>query len=161
MPRNGARACGYLERYSLINLLKPWLIDRNLVGDPIGRWVGLREFHADGPAYGGVIGTANSFARFLQYQLREQSALLGPEARSLMQSQQSAGGARIPMTLGWHMGTLQRMPYLYKEGGGGGFRCLMRLYRDAGLGTVVMTNATSFNVTQWLDRADAALLRSA
>lgn len=145
----------------MINLLGPWLIERNLVGEPIGRWVALREFHADGPAYGGVIGTARSFARFLQYQLCERSVLLGPEARSLMQSQQSAGGAHIPMTLGWHMGTLERTPCLYKEGGGGGFHCLMRLYRDAGLGTVVMTNATSFNVTRWLDRADAALLRSA
>jgi len=157
-PRGGSQACGYLERYSLLNLLKPWLIDRNLIGEPTGRWVALREFHADGPAYGGVIGTASSFARLLQDQLREHSALLGEETRALMQSQQSAGGARIPMTLGWHMGSLGRTPHFYKEGGGGGFHCMMRLYRDAGLGTVVMTNATSFNVSRWLDHADAALL---
>jgi hypothetical protein len=64
------------------------------------------------------------------------------------------------MTLGWHMGTLGAHRYLFKEGGGGGFHCLMRLYDTRGVGTVLMTNATTFNVSKALDAVDGQWLAS-
>ncbi len=60
------------------------------------------------------------------------------------------------MTLGWHVGSDRSRAFYFKEGGGGGFHCLMRLYRDAGLGSVVMTNATAFDVHTALSALDAA-----
>lgn len=157
IPAPASHARGYLERYSLFGLLRPWLIDRSLIAEPRGSWVTLRDLYVNGAAFGGVVGSALAFARFLQDQLRAHSALLGDRARELMRAQQAANGRPIPMTLGWHMGSLGRKPYYYKEGGGGGFHCLMRLYADAGIGTVVMTNATLFNVRELLDAADAAI----
>jgi CubicO group peptidase (beta-lactamase class C family) len=159
IPDRAAHACGYLERYSLFNLLKPLLIDRALIGEPVESWVPLRDLYPDGPAFGGVVGSAAAFARFLQDQLCERSVLLGESARKLMQAQQSTSDGPIAMTLGWHIGMFDRTPFLYKEGGGGGFHNMMRLYTGAGIGTVVMTNATSFNVGRLLDAADAAVLR--
>ncbi len=159
VPDGVPHACGYLERYSLFNLLKSWLIEPALVGQPFGSWVLLRELYPDGPAFGGLVGSARAFARFLQDQLAEHSVLLGDDARRLMQAQQSTSSGPIAMTLGWHMGMSDRTPFLYKEGGGGGFHCMMRLYVGAGIGTVVMTNATSCNVGKLLDAADAAALR--
>ena len=159
IPKGVPHACGYLERYTLFNLFKPWLIDRALIGDPVGAWVLLRDLYPDGPAFGGVVGNAAAFARFLQDQLSEHSVLLGDGARKLMQTQQCTDSGPIAMTLGWHMGMFDRTPFLYKEGGGGGFHNMMRLYTGAGIGTVVMTNATSFNVGKLLDAADTEVLR--
>lgn len=62
------------------------------------------------------------------------------------------------MTLGWHIGDLDGVRFFYKEGGGGGFHCMMRLYPAAGVGTVVMTNATGFNVRRFLDTTDSSFI---
>jgi hypothetical protein len=62
------------------------------------------------------------------------------------------------MTLGWHIGVRDGVRFLYKEGGGGGFHCMMRLYPDEGIGTIVMANATGINVRDLLDAADARFL---
>jgi hypothetical protein len=46
------------------------------------------------------------------------------------------------------------MPYLFKEGGGGGFHSEMRLYPQLGIGTIVMANSTTFNSTRFLNHTD-------
>jgi len=63
------------------------------------------------------------------------------------------------MTLGWHMGAIGEIRYLFKEGYGGEFRSMMRLYPAEGIGTVLMTNAAGFNTGRLLDRIDASILR--
>jgi hypothetical protein len=68
--------------------------------------------------------------------------------------QQTTRGTSVAMTLGWHIGDLNSRRFFYKEGGGGGFRCMMRLYPAHGIGTVVMTNATGFDVRRLLDDID-------
>jgi hypothetical protein len=65
------------------------------------------------------------------------------------------------MTLGWHIGNLNGERFFYKEGGGGGFHCMMRLYPGDGLGTVIMTNATGFDVGRLLDIIDPVFLARA
>jgi D-alanyl-D-alanine carboxypeptidase len=52
------------------------------------------------------------------------------------------------------IGSLQGERFFYKEGGGGGFHCMMRLYPDERLGTVVMTNATGLAVASLLNVID-------
>ena len=152
-------ATGYLERYSFMNLVKGFLIDRDLIGDSSGRWLEIRAHYLNGPAFGGLVGTAAGFATFLQDQLRDRSVLLDDATRRLLYApQRTTRGAPVAMTLGWHIGDLDGTPFFYKEGGGGGFHCLMRLYRGEGLGTVVMTNATGFDVRRLLDEIDAAFI---
>ena len=63
------------------------------------------------------------------------------------------------MTLGWHIGEREGRRFFYKEGGGGGFHCMMRLYPGEAVGTVAMTNATGFDVGKLLDTIDASFLR--
>jgi hypothetical protein len=65
------------------------------------------------------------------------------------------------MTLGWHIGNLDREPFFYKEGGGGGFHCMMRLYPGVCVGTVAMTSATGFDVGALLDAIDRVFLAKA
>jgi D-alanyl-D-alanine carboxypeptidase len=153
-------ATGYLEKYSLMNLAKGFLIDRELVGDYSGRWLSIRSHYLNGPAFGGLVGTARAFGKFLQDQLHERSVLFNDMMRRLFYTQQqNTRGACVPMTLGWHIGKLGDVRLFYKEGGGGGFHCMMRSYPGQGLGTVMMTNATAFDVRKVLDTVDAWFLR--
>jgi hypothetical protein len=95
--------------------------------------------------------------------LRRESRLFGEETRALFyQPQHARGGATATLTLGWHIGALSGRPHFFKEGGGGGFHCTMRVYRladgDAKLATLVMSNATGFRSNACLDRIDPCFL---
>jgi len=148
-------AAGYLEKYSVINLLKRWLIDADLIGQYDGRWLRIESHYANGPAFGGLVGTARGFARFLQDQLRPKSVLFGDAMRAAFYAPQRTNTGRlIPMTFGWHVSERDGVPFFFKEGGGGGFRSMMRLYATRGVASVVMTNATNFNVAACLDTLD-------
>jgi len=148
-------ATGYLEKYSPFNLLKGFLIDRALIGEYSGRWLEIRSHYLNGPAFGGLVGTATAFGRFLQDQLHTHSVLFADTTKQRLYDQQhTAAGHTVPMTMGWHVGTHRGTPTFFKEGGGGGFHCLMRLYPDQGIGTVVMANATGLDVRRLLDTVD-------
>lgn len=60
------------------------------------------------------------------------------------------------MTLGWHVGDRTGERFFYKEGGGGGFHCMMRVYPASGVATVLMTNATGFDVGGCLEAVESA-----
>src|SRR3954467_2453014 len=127
-------AAGYLEKYSLVNLLKSWLIDADLIGQYDGRWLRIENHYPNGPAFGGLVGTARGFARFLQDQLRPTSVLFGDATKAAFYApQRTTSGRLIPMTLGWHVGETGGVPFFFKEGGGGGFRSMMRLYAAGGV----------------------------
>jgi len=158
--RNPAdHAGGYLEKFSLMNLVKGWLIDSALVGGyEGGRWLRIADHYPNGPAFGGIVGTARGFAAFLQDQLRPHSRLFGDATRSLFyEPQRTRDGRSIAMTPGWHVGSVNGDRFFYKEGGGGGFHCMMRLYPATRLAAVVMTNATGFDVRRLMDTIDPKL----
>lgn len=148
-----AHAAGYLEKYSLMNVVKRFLIDSSLIGGYEDGWLRIRDHYVNGPAFGGLVGSSLAFGRFLQDQLMVESSLFDNPTRALFyQQQQTSDGRPIPMTLGWHIGEGDSERYFFKEGGGGGFHCMMRVYPEAGLGMVVMCNATAFDVNRLLDR---------
>ncbi len=157
----GRHATGYLEKYSLLNLAKGFLVDRALIGEYAGRWLEVRAHYLNGPAFGGLVGTARGFAIFLQDQLRPRSALFGDVTRRLLyQRAHTQNGRSIPMTFAWHVRERDGAPYYFKEGGGGGFHSMMRLYPAAGRATVLMTNATAFDVGRAMDTLDSAFVRT-
>src|SRR6185503_4748609 len=145
VPDPAHHAAGYLAKYSFLNLVKGFLIDRELVGEYAGRWLLIRSHYVNGAAFGGLVGTTRGFGKFLQDQLASHSRLFNDETRALFYaSQHTTMGAPIAMTLGWHVGRLGSDPYYYKEGGGGGFHGMMRIYPARGIATVVLGNATGF-----------------
>ena len=136
-----------------------FVIDRKFIGGYEGHWLRLNSHYLNGPAFGGLIGTARGFSRFLQDQLRGESLLFGPETKRLLETRQTDGAGRhIPMTPGWHVGETNGTAYFFKEGGGGGFHCEMRIYPSRGLATVVLANSTEFNPTRFLNRFDRTFL---
>lgn len=44
-----------------MNLAKGFLIDRDLIGEYTGRWLEIRSHYLNGPAFGGLVGTARGF----------------------------------------------------------------------------------------------------
>ena len=159
VPDPTRHATGYLEKYSILNLAKRFVMDREFVGSYQGRWLQINPHQVNGPAFGGLVGTSHGFGKFLQDQLRSRSVLFGEETRALFYLlEHTLDGTEIPMTVGWHVGDLDGVRYFYKEGGGGGFHAMMRVYRDHGIGTVVLTNATVFNVRSLLDVLDSRFL---
>jgi D-alanyl-D-alanine carboxypeptidase len=155
VPSFRDHAKGYLEKYSLTNLVKRLLISRELIGGYEGRWLHIRGHYVNGAAFGGLVGTARGVGKFLQDQLRPHSVLFGDATRELFFApQRTTRGVDIPMTLGWHIGALEGVRLFYKEGGGGGFHSMMRLYPSSRIATVLMTNATVFDVGKLLDGID-------
>lgn len=151
-------ASGYLARYSLLNLFKKFLLDKELWGEYEGEWLRLRDHYVNGPAFGGLIGSARAFSSFLRDQLQPASALFSPNTKRLLESQQTIRtGKPIPMTLGWHLGYARGEAFFFKEGGGGGFHCEMRHYPRA-LGSVVMVNSTQFKTSRLLNQVDGHFL---
>lgn len=156
-PSNHAK--GYLGKYSFMNLVKGLVTDRNVWGPNEGKWIQVKSNYVNGPAFGGLIGAAKAFSCFLQDQLRERSVLFSQAAKQLFYTQQrNMRGEFIEMTLGWHMGELQGVRYFFKEGGGGGFHCEMRLYPAGGFASVIMVNSTEFNSNKILSSLDQAFL---
>jgi D-alanyl-D-alanine carboxypeptidase len=152
-------AKGYLSRRSLMNLVKGMLLDKDLIGDNEDRWVHIRDHYLNGPAFGGLIATARGVSVFLQDLLRDHSVLLNPAFRNQFFAQQrSTGNASVPMTLGWHVGDSNGGRYFYKEGGGGGYHCEMRVYAERGIASVIMVNETSSSCTRTQDLADREFL---
>jgi D-alanyl-D-alanine carboxypeptidase len=155
---DAALATGYLEKWSWLNLGKRLVIDSAYIGDYDGAWLGIRAHYVDGPAFGGLIGTTTAFGALLRDQL-EPSRVLPREAQNwLFEQQHLVSGRPVPMTLGWHIGALDGIGYYFKEGGGGGFHSMMRLYPERSVGSVVIANATGFRAGRALDDIDRLLL---
>jgi CubicO group peptidase (beta-lactamase class C family) len=157
IPRPAFHAGGYLGRYTVLNLLKNRVMDSRFWVGYEGRWLRFADHHLDGPAFGGLVGTARALGSFLRDQLREEPVLLRPETALLMRSRQTDNRGRpLPMTLGWHAAERKGTACLFKQGGGGGFRCEMRLYPSRGRASVIMANGTRLDTAALLDRVDSA-----
>jgi D-alanyl-D-alanine carboxypeptidase len=160
IPDSEHHANGYLEKYSFTNLIKGWVIAPEFIGEYEGRWLRIEPHYPNGAAFGGLVGTARGFGKFLQDQLCRNSRLFADPTRDLFYtSQVTAAGKPVPMTLGWHLADLEETRFFYKEGGGGGFHSMMRVYPTSGVATVVIANATGFNAKRCLDAVDREFLR--
>lgn len=151
----GNHAKGYLAGGSLMNLLKVFLLDRSAWGDYEGSWLRICDVYPDGASYGGAIGSAAAFSVILRDLLKDTPVLLSKAAKALLFDQaRLSSGRPIGMTLGWHIGKIEGRQYYFKEGGGAGFHCEMRVYPAQGLASVIMVNRTSFNSNKFLTRLD-------
>jgi CubicO group peptidase (beta-lactamase class C family) len=157
IPQAQQHARGYVERWSLLNLVLGFFIDRErFIAARSGRWLQLRPLYVNGAAYGGLIGNARGFARYLQA-LLGRDHYLSPHLRAqLLTAAHAPDGSALGRSLGWSAGTLQGRPYFAHAGGGPGFYCELRLYPRAGRASVVMLNRSGIRDERLLDRIDRA-----
>jgi CubicO group peptidase (beta-lactamase class C family) len=156
----GDRATGYHPSRSLSSLLLGWLLDRRTFTYPAGPgWTGFHPFYTNGLPYGGLLASAESLAAYLRALLPGNATLLGEQSRrELFTGQLLRNGKPGGMALGWFTGKLGNHAYLHHAGGGGGFYCEARIYPDAGLASLLLTNKTGFSDARHLDRFDRTYL---
>ena len=143
IPDINGHAKGYQPKYSPLGIFLYLMMDRRLMNASEDGRVSLAPVYMNGPAYGGLIGTARGFGKFLQDQIRPESRLLGSATKSLFfSSQKTNRGQETGTTLGWRIGRLSDELYYGKPGGGPGFRSNIRIYPKHGLATAWFINET-------------------
>ncbi len=157
-----AHARGYISRWSGLNASLGLFIDRGtfIAGTHDG-WTQFKDMQVDGAAYGGLLGNAAGFARYLQALLRHEPPFTAEVTDALFTPQKTARGEALPMALSWFEGEVGGEPYFDHAGGGGGFYCEIRLYPKRRRASVIMFNRTGIKNDHLLDRVDPLLLSPA
>lgn len=144
---DAAAATGYLRAPRLADPLLRLLLPGGVAGSRTGAHLGLRPFHVDGPAFGGLVGDVLDAARFLRLHLGDGQIdgrrVLSADAARAMRTI-AHPGRPFDHGIGWF-----RRPspgaheWVEHYGTGAGFWNVMRLYPDRGLGIVLMSNSTT------------------
>lgn len=80
---------------------------RTYLGPAHSGWEPFEPFYVNGAAYGGLLGTAVGFVRYLQGLLDPGSALLSDGSRRMLFADHVLSGGRpFGMGLSWHLGNL-------------------------------------------------------
>jgi len=140
-------ATGYQLRRSPMTPAFRLMLPRWIIGRRSGRFLSFNRFCVDGPAYGGLVGSAEDAARFLALHAGGGGDVLSAEGVRSMQ-QLTMHGRKLDVGLGWfrrHSDEDLGTPYVEHLGGGGGFFNMMRLFTDRSLGAIVMGNATAYD----------------
>jgi CubicO group peptidase (beta-lactamase class C family) len=109
-------------------------------------------------ANGGLIGPATEAVRLAQLHLNSGELdgvrILSPEAVALMQEMQlTTTGGPLGYGLAWRVFDEAEHPFVEHDGGGTGLWAKMRLYPEAGLAIVLMSNASGWDRDQVADAA--------
>lgn len=159
-PDLSVHAGGYHRRLSLTYPLLGFLLDREtaLLGRE-GGWQRFRPYYMNGAAYGGLSGTADGFARYVQALLDPGSGLLNTKSRALLFAENMLrDGKPSGMALSWFVGDLDGDRYFDHAGGGGGYYAELRIYPALGRGSVLLMNRTGLKNEHILDRVDRHLI---
>jgi CubicO group peptidase (beta-lactamase class C family) len=151
---------GYQRKRTFMNLLLGLFLDKSkFMGHAEGKWKPFKAFYINGPSYGGLIGTAHSFRKYIQQLLKPNDTLIDEESRKLLFAENYTHNNRATgMCLSWFSGDLNGRKYFAHPGGGGGYYCELRLYPEINRGSVVMFNRTGISNEKFLDRVDKFFL---
>jgi CubicO group peptidase (beta-lactamase class C family) len=111
-------ARGYERAWSALGVFARLAVRSSLRDGRDGEWLRFARVYMDGPAYGGLMGTARGFCRFLRGQIAHAASL----------------------SLGWRAGELAGVGYYGKPGGGPGFCGNVRVYPSLGIATAWFAN---------------------
>ena len=139
------------------------MLPKGIIGQGAGRYIAFNRFLVDGPAYGGLVGSARDAARFMAIHINDGEAegvrILKPESVREMQTIQ-ASGRKLDVGFGWFRrgkDAKEKADHLEHLGGGGGFWNMMRIYPERRVGVLSMGNATSYDHASVALSAAAAL----
>jgi hypothetical protein len=139
-----------------MNLLLGLFLDKSRFMDQSeGKWKPFKAFYINGASYGGLIGSAHSFRKYVQQLLKPNNCLIDKESKKLLFEENHTNNDRTTgMCLSWFCGDLNGRKYFAHPGGGGGYYCELRLYPEINRGSVVMFNRTGTSNEKFLDKVD-------
>ncbi|HLP50702.1 MAG TPA: serine hydrolase domain-containing protein [Chitinophagales bacterium] len=149
-------AKGYVKRYSFLNLMLTFLIDKSkYMGGAEGEWKPFKDYYVNGVSYGGLIGTPYAFVKYIQAILEPQCGLISDRYKEKMFTENFTNNNQpTGMCLSWYSGQLNGEKYFAHAGGGGGFYSEIRIYPKAGVGSVIMFNRTGMTDERFLNKLD-------
>ncbi|MFZ0282566.1 MAG: serine hydrolase domain-containing protein [Bacteroidales bacterium] len=149
-------ATGYHKRLSFSNVILGFLIDKSkYMGKAGSTWKPFNPFYVNGPSYGGLIGTPDSFMKYIQALLKPDCQLITNEYKRLLFTENyTSDNKPTGMCISWFKGQLNGNNYFSHAGGGGGYYCEIRIYPDLGLGSLIFFNRTGMSDQRFLDRID-------
>lgn len=152
----GLQAKGYHKRLSFSGLILGFLIDKPKFMDHAeSSWNSFKPNYVNGASYGGLIGTANAFVKYLQELLKPETPLLSEAYKRLLFKENfTADNQPTGMCLAWFKGKLDGHTYFAHAGGGGGYYCEIRIYPALEKGSVIMFNRTGMTDERILDDVD-------
>lgn len=154
-PDAARMAIGHTTRFGLTGLVLRALTPRRYWIDSTPSWRRAAPVLPLGRAYGGLFCSAAALAPLLADLLQPRPRLLSPAAREqLFAAQQIRSGKPTGDALGWACGSLDRVGYRGKQGGGLGFHGNVRVYPDLGLATVLLANVTEVTAGPIDQRSD-------
>ena len=151
-----SHAIGYHNRMSFSNIILGLFINKSKYMDKsVGNWKPFKSFYVNGASYGGLIGTPAAFMKYIQALLKQDTDILSAQYRSVLFTENYLqSNKRTGMCLSWFTGQLNEKTYFTHAGGGGGYYCEIRIYPEAGLGSVIMFNRTGMRDERYLDKVD-------
>jgi len=153
-------ACGYIRKWNWLNLALGWFVDRKaFLNGSVDGWIRFHNILVNGQAYGGLIGTASGFARYLQAALRVEDPFTQEMLDLMWEIETTRSGKRGRTGMAWVYGDLDGIRYFSHAGGGGGYFCEIRIYPDVKRASVIMTNNTAISNQHHLDRVDRQFFR--
>ncbi len=159
IPDTKKHAHGYIKKWSFLNLGFSLMIDKSkYMDDSYEGWSQFKYYYMNGYSFGGLVGNAGGFAKYLQALLKD-DVLIGSKSKSkLFEDQKTKGGKNIEMCLSWFKGNLGDEVYYAHAGGGGGYYCEIRIYPKKKLASVIMFNRTGVSDERFLDNIDKFFL---
>lgn len=148
-------AHGYIRKWSFLNIGLNFIFDKNkFMDDTYDGWSQFKYFYMNGYAFGGLIGNARGFAKYLQSLLKENKLITKKERLKFYEIQKLKNGTHTDMCLSWFKGKLGKEIYYTHAGGGGGYYCEIRLYPELNMASVIMFNKTGVSDDRILDKID-------
>jgi len=150
------QAKGYHKKNSLMNWIIGIFIDRKEYrGAAEGKWQPFKPYNINGASYGGLIGRPESFMKYAQELLKKDGMLISPEYKQMLFTENlTLNHKSTGMCLSWFTDQLNDLSYFAHAGGGGGYYCEVRIYPDAGIGSVIMFNRSGMSNEKYLDKLD-------
>jgi D-alanyl-D-alanine carboxypeptidase len=149
-------AKGYHKKNSLMNWVLGIFIDKKVYrGAAEGKWQPFMPYYINGTSYGGLIGSPVAIMKYTQELLKDDCCLISDAYKQMLFTenytidQKSTG-----MCLSWFTDKLNGETYYAHAGGGGGYYCEVRLYPQAGIGSVIMFNRSGMTNEKYLDKLD-------
>jgi CubicO group peptidase (beta-lactamase class C family) len=149
-------AKGYHKKFSISNAVLGFFLDKSkFVNGTEGRWNSFYDNYVNGASYGGLIGTSDAFVKYIQDLLKPNSRLISDNYKKILFTENYTNDNKgTGMCLSWFRGVLNGKQYFAHAGGGGGYYCEIRIYPDAGIGSVIMFNRTGMTDKRFLDKLD-------
>ena len=151
---------GYQKNRTFMNMLLGFFLDKSKFMEKAeGKWKPFKPFYINGSSYGGLIGTANSFQKYVQQLLRANCSLINDENKKLLFTENYTNNKKSTgMCLSWFCSQLNGIKYFAHPGGGGGYYCELRVYPGINRGSVIMFNRTGISNERILDKVDKFFL---